>query len=182
MLLDKLSFYDFDGFDCVSGEEIVIELKNILGKTRYCDVVYYGFNRVVKKEYTVRQNILLKTLLSLFSSWKESIYIVKYDEQWINNKRISKKLNKLFFENEIGEETAAIQTDDMNLVELTCKSIFKGNTCAFFALPDAGIIITPTDHMDIFIAGRENVEDIVRKILKNSVKNNNYLKLKKCVS
>lgn len=178
MLLNKMSFYNFGSFNCIFGEEIIIELKKILGKARYCDVVYYRFNKSIRKEYNVREKALLNVLSSLFHYFKENIVIVKYDEQWLNNKKVSKKLNKLLFQDGIGQEIAAIQTEDIDFAKLIGKSILKGNTFAFFVLLEAKLIITPTDHMDIFIASPENIKALIRRILKESVKNNNYFRLK----
>lgn len=170
-LLCKMSFYDFNSFMCLNGEELIINLKNSLGNTRYCDVMYYKYNFAIRKEYAKREKVLLMALLSIFKYYDERVSIINYEDEWIKNKKISFSLNKILLENSIGK-TDALQTNDLGLIEKICRSILKGNTSAFLVLEKSEIIIFPTDHMDVFIASRYKIDKAIREAIKKSTKYN----------
>ncbi len=171
-VLKAMSFYDFDTFSCLDGNEFKIKLKKEIGKTRYCDVVYEKFDKKIKKDYERNEKLLLKALLSVFRYYNEKVYIVRYDDTWLHNKRIAYKLHRLFEQNSIRDEVDSIQTNDIEIIEAICKSILKGNTSAYFVLSQNRIFIAPTDHMDFFVVGEHDFIKPLRKIIMSLSKDN----------
>ena len=177
-LFKAMSFYDFNTFSNLEGEEIVIKLKRKLGNKRYCDLVYNGFEKSAKKEYARKENLLLKIIFSILSLFNDDIYAVRYEEEWLRSKSISRKLNSIFSEICIKEDVNVVQINNIDTALIFCQSILKGNTHAYLLLKNTKLFIAPTDHLDIFLAGYENGLSAIKDLL-NKSSNSDYFLISK---
>ena len=104
----------------------------------------------------------------------ESIIVAKYESNWIINKDKSLELTALFKSNRLRTNfSGAIRVSDMKIIKDFIYSNLKYNSFTHFILLENKIIITPTDHLDIFIASGDidNTFNIVKKLGKKMKSN-----------
>lgn len=62
--------------------------------------------------------------------------------------------------------SGAISVNDKRILDDFTYSNFKYNSFTHFLIPDDKVMITPTDHLDLFIAASdiENILNVVKKV------------------
>lgn len=158
-LKKQLSFYDFDNCSVRFGSELCLALNNNFGGIRYCDVQLYHYKKDIINKYYKCEKILLNILSGLFNYLNNAMYIINYSDKWIKNKRISPQMNKLLIKNSINDKNKIFYINSSLDALSVSKSIFRYNTFAAFASIQKEIIITPTDHLDVFISSKENLQE-----------------------
>lgn len=150
--IDKFfDFYDFDQFQSTVNHDVIIEFNKLYDNITYNDL-NYGDNREIR----LRKESILKSLFFLIvNKCKETSCIIrKYNECWVANNRESKKLQKLLRENNVkNRNTDAILTEkNTKEVDLFISSCLKYNSFVQFLLKEEKMVMTITDHMDLFIS------------------------------
>ena len=153
-VLGRLSFYDFRSCSLISGQEAIITLSEE-ENTRYCDVCLYPDDKDIRRRYYRRE----RSLIGLFSKMVvplREMYLLNDGERWIVNKRIAPQLNKLLYMYGIGDRDTMLKISALSEAVAFLKSILRYNSFAFFLFPQEQLVIAPTDHMDIFIFGKDD--------------------------
>ena len=157
-------FYDFNTFR--GSKNIQVDFSEDFGVVRFGDLEY-GANL---NDYKTRENLLCKFLLRLISLWDRGLVLKKYEEKWVVNEELSKELYKELQKNHVEKNVAAISLDRTSpWIKLFIKAALKYNSFFQFLFPLEKIVLTVTDHMDIFISAENSanfqwVEDIIEEI------------------
>lgn len=153
-VLGRFSFYDFRSCSLVSGQEVIIALSEE-DETRYCDVCLYPDHKEIRKQYSRRERSMIQVFQDMVAPLRE-MYLLNDREQWLVNKRIAPQLNKLLRMYGIGDCDATLKVSALPEATAFLKSILRYNTFAFFLFPKEQLVIAPTDHMDIFLFGKDD--------------------------
>ncbi|MGX7243631.1 hypothetical protein ACWOC1_02140 [Enterococcus quebecensis] len=148
-LKKKFAFYDFAELSCNSGKEYIVEFINHRDITTFSDLQYGGS----ESQFNQSEKILVTFLLDFLKKLNEkSVFILNYENEWVVNRGLSNNLYKVLKKEQICHSDIGIETDIENkLVKYFIDSVFKYNSFVSFIFEENEIIITPTDHMDIFI-------------------------------
>ena len=148
-LKNKFSFYNFKNFESVNKEnDMVIKFsKNKI--TRYCDLILGGN----PKEYEHLENDLLQLLNSFFDtlSTKDAVAI-KYADTWVVDKKESSDLYLFLHKRKLDRKKFLYLQDNKQLFLLLSKSTLRYNTFCQFLFPENELVLTVTDHLDIFVS------------------------------
>lgn len=163
------SFYDFDNYNSINGQ-ILIKFNDNVKVTRFDDIQFGGLPENFIKQSNILKNVVVD-LIDYLST--ETIIIAKYQSKWIMNSNKSPELAEMFRTKGLRANfSGAISTNDKRILEYFTYSNFKYNSFTHFLIPNAKVIITPTDHLDLFIAASdiENTLNVVKKIIdKNDI-------------
>lgn len=161
------SFYNLSTCSQLCGNEILINLSKRLGKVTYSDLRYTTFDKKEFQLYFRKEKFLIGIILELFSNFQE-VYIFNHGDKWINNRKIAPSLNQILKDNKIfdGDSCVLKLTEEIEIVAFV-KSILRYNTFASFFIPAKDIVVTPTDHLDIFIFSKDDYINIVKNIIEN---------------
>lgn len=153
-LKKKFAFYDFKELSCNSGKEYIVQFINHRDITTFSDLQYGGS----ESQFNQSEKILVTFLLNFFKKLNEkSVSILNYENEWVVNRDLSNNLYKLLKKEQICHSDIGIETDIENkVVKYFIESIFKYNSFVSFAFEESKMIVTPTDHMDIFICSNED--------------------------
>lgn len=146
-----LNFYDFQHFCSINGSDVKIEFSNCLECFTYNDLNHDSNREVFER----KERMILELINSIFNLTKdENCLIKKYSESWIVNKKKSIRLYQILRNNNVkNKRTAAILVDKNNYeIELFVKSVLKYNSFVQFIFLEDKMVISVTDHMDIFIS------------------------------
>lgn len=149
-LKEKLFFYDFDNLAIKGGTVYVIKPPNEYNHIRYGDIELGNCSAL---DYHKLEERLLDFLSILFDSFEEQeCTIVKYEPSWIVRKSESPKLSLLLNANGISNDVYGITVSKYDAIvkELAIAS-FRYNSFIQFLFPCRKAVITPTDHMDLFL-------------------------------
>lgn len=97
--------------------------------------------------------------------------IRNYGTDWIVDKELSLELYEQFNEQGIlnnSKQLLSIKKDD-RLISLLLDSIFQYNSFVQFIFKESGVIVSPSDHLDLFISGSKLLE--VKDVLNNCLNN-----------
>lgn len=170
-------FYDFINQENKKQKSFVITFKEENSIVTYSDLQYGK----AYDTFNFQMQILAKLILTILNDLNEvSVIITRYNESWIVNKTSSIQLSELLHQNEIRNNySGAIETrigDD--IFKCFLESVFKYNSFINILLPSSKIVITPTDHMDIFF-DFENCKssEVLSKFFVNNKEEFNLLKI-----
>lgn len=164
-----LPFYDLYTCSRLFGKEVVISLSKKLGGVTYSDLRYTTFDKKDFKLYFKKEKLLIGVVLKLLQGF-HGIYVFDYGDKWIKNKRISPQLNQLLNRNKVSDDNIVLELTDEQEIVAFVKSIFRYNTFASFFVPSKRMVLTPTDHLDIFISSKDDFTKEVENIIKDENK------------
>ena len=161
----QFDFYDFNAFR--GHKNIQIVFAEDFGVVRFGDLEY-GANL---NDYQIRENLLCEFVLRSISHFLDrELVLKKYEEKWVVNKKLSQELYKELEKNHVDKNVAAISLDkDSPWIKLFIEAALKYNSFFEFLFPLEKIVLTLTDHMDIFISTENSanfqwIEDIIEEI------------------
>ena len=161
------SFYDLSACSQLCGNEIIIGLSKSLGAITYSDLRYTTFDKKDFRLYHEKEKLITGVVIELLGSFRE-IYVFNYGDKWIRNKKIAPSLNRILKENKISDDkNCVLQITEKAEIAALVKSVLRYNTFASFFSPEKGIVLTPTDHLDIFIASKGDNSQIVKTVVEN---------------
>ena len=161
------SFYDLSTCSQLCGNKIIINLSKKLGKVIYSDLRYTTFDKKEIRLYFRKETLLTGIILELLSNFQE-IYVFNYGNQWMINKRKAPSLNQILKDNKVFDcESRVLKLTEEAEIVAFAKSIFRYNTFASFFNPGKGIVVTPTDHLDIFISLKNECVNVIKEIIEN---------------
>lgn len=148
--LASLDFYDFHTFECRNGYDLRV----------FCCEKYFPRFGDVKEgrsspdAYTdIEKQLLLFFNRAVRAVPAELIYIFKYEKRWVINPDLDSELKSVLDRMKITSNCNGIQCSKTHpIVTSFAKSCFRYNSFVQFVFPKAHLIITPTDHMDIFFS------------------------------
>lgn len=161
--LSDLNFYDFQHLCSMNGFNVKIEFSTHYECLTYNDLDY-GSNIELFEQ---KQELILTLINFIFDLARDKDCLIKkYNECWILNKKKSKVLNKLLRKNNVKNKgTAGILICKTNYeIKLFVRSILKYNSFVQFIFLKEEIVISVTDHMDIFISFAN--ENFMQKLLR----------------
>jgi len=157
-------FYNFINHNSTNGQ-IVIKFNDNVGVTRFDDIQFGGLS----ENFISQSNLLKNIVLDLVDYLRaKTIIIVKYQNNWIVNSNKSSELAEMFRTRGLRTNfSGALSVNDKRILEDFIYSNFKYNSFTHFLIPDDKVMITPTDHLDLFIAASdiENILNIVKKVI-----------------
>jgi hypothetical protein len=165
-LKEKLNFYDFEEHNSKNGQ-IIIKFREDYDVVRYGDI-QFGESL---EDFMKQANILKNIFSGIINHFDESIVIVKYQENWIIDDEENKDLSEIIQILGVNNDFAGtISVSDSRILIEFFDANLKYNSFTHFILPNIEIILTPTDHLDIFIVSRDTnttrnlAEDIIKKL------------------
>lgn len=149
-LFRNFSFYNFENLHGSASKEVIIEFSENRNNITFNDLNYND-----NREICTQKGEILCNLVHLILSKCIDDYCVirKYNECWVMNNRKSKRLYKMLKQNNIkNRSTKALSIEKRSKeLDLFIFSALKYNSYIQFLLKDEQIVITISDHMDIFV-------------------------------
>lgn len=164
---ERLNFYDFDELSSRNQRQLVVKFKDEVSPVTYSDLQFDG-NRA---EYEEKEKSLKRFLKSLFITIGEPYCIIKkYNEKWVVNAEISPELATTLDKYSVSKKyngAMAIE-ESSQLIELFIEAVLRYNSFVQFIFKEKEVVISPTDHMDIFIDSKEidNLECEILGVIK----------------
>lgn len=149
-LKSLVPFYDFDELNPVGGTRYVIKAPNKYSHIRYSGI---ELNYCSASDYLEIEGGLLRFILSLIASIQEKeCTIIRYEPKWIVRKSESPKLSALLHKNGIdnGVQGITVSKNDTIIGEFVISAL-RYNSFIQFLFLGKRVVITPTDHLDVFI-------------------------------
>ena len=169
-LQEQLIFYDINNLCTKSNKELIVKFSKEVDEVTYSDLALSGnIDNYNLKRYLVTN--IINSIAKVFSD--EMCIIIKYNKNWVVNKKKSKKLYRFLNKNNIKDRfTKAIVIDkNAEIVDMLIESVLKYNSFIQFVFKKSQVSIIPTDHMDIFVK-YEN-DSIIEKIKHEVIQYNN---------
>jgi len=170
ILKERLGFYDFKN-NVSNNKTFLIKFNKKINVFRFSN--YLCDEDVACWECQIET--LKKIFLKIIDSYSDGhIILAKYDENWVNDNEKNVELLSIFKNNNLKINfNGGIRTEEKYIIEAFLMGNLKYFSFVHFLIAEKGIIITPTDHMDIFI----NISDINQNIgiIKKIVKENDEL-------
>lgn len=162
-------YYDFEKFINRSQKDIRISFNESIFMCRYGDI-YYGAS---EETYLKSEEMLLSFLCDLVKAFSDSSIILhKYSVKWIKQKKISHELYEILKQNKIKNQyDTLIVRNNFAIIRLFAQSILRYNSFIQFLFPQEKVIVSVTDHMDIFVSAQDNL--VLRKVYDTVKKFNN---------
>lgn len=159
-------FYNLSTCSQLCGNEVIINLSKRLEKVTYSDLRYTTFDKKEFRLYFRKERLLIEIMLELFLGFQE-VYVFNLGDRWITNRKIAPSLNQILRDNKILDgDSCILLTEEFEIVAFV-KSIFRYNTFASFFDPRKGVLVTPTDHLDIFISSKDDYVKTVKNIIES---------------
>ncbi len=134
------NYYDFENLESL-GEEIIIEVKKPVRYSEVNDSAEYDF----KEQTTNIQKIIL---LLIQMELDNKVYIRKYEDYWVHKEFLkSEKWSEFKINNDF---SGVYEIEELSEVKSLIEGNLKYESFVQFLIPNKQLIITPTDHMDIF--------------------------------
>lgn len=149
-LKSEFPFYDFDNLAILGGTMYLIKAPDKYDGVRYGDM---ELGNCSASFYLELERILLDFLDGLFNAiQEEECIIIKYESQWVVRESETPELSLFLHTNGINDSVGGITADKHDtIVRAFTISSFRYNSFIQFLFPRSKIIITPTDHMDLFL-------------------------------
>ena len=161
------TFYSLSDCSRICGNGIIINFSEKFGKVTYSDLRFTTFDKKEFQLYYRKEKLLIDVTLELLREFQE-IYVFNYGDKWITDKKIAPSLNKILKDNKVFDgDSRVLQLTEESEVVAFVKSILRYNTFVSFFDSEKGIVITPTDHLDIFIDSKDDYVNTVREIIEN---------------
>lgn|SRR5574337_575037 len=165
---NELAFYDFKTLSPNNDYQFIVQFTDNIEVTTYSDIEYSGN----EFDFTYQMETLKCFINQLFKYLPEDYCLIRnYGTDWIVDKELSLELYEHFNEQGIlnnSKQLLSIKKDD-RLISLLLDSIFQYNSFVQFIFKESGVIVSPSDHLDLFISGNKLSE--VRDILNNCLNN-----------
>jgi hypothetical protein len=145
----EILFYNFDDLNSNDNSKIVVKFNEVIETVTYSDLQFNDERDI----FEYQKNILIEFIKKILDKIdEESCIIIKYNEQWLINREETKELSDILFEYSIDNNfNGGIQADkNSKIVELFIESVFKYNSFIQIILKNSQVVISPSDHMDIF--------------------------------
>lgn len=144
-----LSFYDFQAMNSVAGNDVVVQCRR--PKLRFGDV---AIGNCSLETYEKVESVLMSFFIKAVQNVSERMcYIMKYDESWMVDDKLCASLATLLGSKRITNTDSCIFVEKVsNMIDLFAKSCFRYNSFVQFIFPETPLILTPTDHLDIFFS------------------------------
>lgn len=159
--MDKIKkdmlFYNFNELNSNDNSKMVVKFHDNIDSVIYSDLQFYEG----KEMFEYKKNILIEFIKkSLNKIAEDSCIIVKYNEKWVVNKEKSKELSEVLSNYSVRNNfNGGILIDKKSkIVELFIESVLKYNSFIEIVFGNSQLIISPTDHMDIFFQARNIAE------------------------
>lgn len=163
-VIDKICFYDFENSIC-NRDVIHIQLSNEKNDIIYSNIIFEKERKIFEDK---KRKIILLVDNIIKEMKDEKCIIIKYNDKWICNKKITKKLYRELKKNNIKiKETKAIM---INLYEekyylmMFVEACLKYNSFVDFVFLNDEVVFSVTDHMDVFIYTSN--DNFIKKIFK----------------
>lgn len=159
----ELEFYDFKELSPKKQKQWLVRFKDSVDEITYSDLQFGGD----ENKYKEKEKILLELLHELFMSFEDEYCIIKNsEERWVMDTLLSDELKCILENNQIlkGFTSAIFVKKNHRIVKLFAESVFRYNSFVQFIFRDERIVISPSDHLDIFIAS-DNLKVLEKKIL-----------------
>lgn len=145
----QFNFYDFKELKSKDDSDIIINFKDHIESTTYSDLQFYPTKSSIFK-YKYKKYINLMNYI-FYEIEDEYCIINKYNEKWVVDKELTSlysvlKTNQIH--NSYSGGLKVYKKDKIN--EIFFESVLKYNSFIEFIFVDSRVIITPTDHMDVF--------------------------------
>ncbi len=149
-LKSSIPFYDFEHLAIRGGVTYVIKAPEKYAHIRYGDI---ALGNCTAADYHELEELLLNFFSVLLDTIDErECTIVKYEPKWVVRASGSSKLFSALKKNGVNNDVHGITVDKHDpMVKEFAASSFRYNSFVQVVFPGRGIIITPTDHMDLFI-------------------------------
>lgn len=146
LIKKNINFYNFETQDILFGHTFVLKIKlpfleklthNTYKKINWCSNLFFR---------------IIVDIIHLTDC--DYILLHKYSKKWIVNKKIQRNLNKTLKVNNIkniSNSNIIIDICDVDLLIKFMQSILMYNSFVNFIINNKKIIITVTDHFDIFL-------------------------------
>jgi len=154
---ENMKFYDFDELSSDDDKKIVVKFNDSVDKVTYSDLTFFNGREM----YEYKKKILIEFIRKILDTVSENnCIIIKYNEKWIVNKKESLELasilNNRLITNKLKGGILVAKND--RIVELFIESVFKYNSFIQIVCQDSKLIISPSDHMDIFFQSNNFTE------------------------
>lgn len=158
-----LGFYNFEELSPKHQRQLIVKFNSETSPVIYSDLQFGGN----KEEYENNEIIILKFLEKLFKLFREDYCVVRrYNEKWVVQEDMLPELSTALTRCSISNtfDGGILLKKDEILVESFISSVLRYNSFVEFIFITDEIIVSPTDHMDVFIASKD-VDDLEGKIL-----------------
>ena len=153
-LIREMSFYNFNDLNSNNNRKIVVKFQNKINSITYSDL---QFNEGVEI-FEYKKNIIIEFIKKVSRVINEENCILrKYNERWVVNQEESKELVSIIKSNGINNNFNGgllVHKNDQ-LVKLFIESVLKYNSFIQIIFSKSQIIISPSDHMDIFLESKD---------------------------
>lgn len=173
-ILKNFDFYSFDTLSSHKNNSIVLTFNNYIDVATFSDIKYGGS----EKDYIAQKEILKTIIKEYINSFDvEFLYLKKYSELWLINEEICKELVYYMKANDINNNSKAmiVLRQAEPPFELFLDSLFMYNSFFQILLPEERIIVSPTDHMDIFLDG-DDISRVEKGLEKLEIEKYNVIK------
>jgi hypothetical protein len=170
LLKKEMSFYNFTTH-VSKNKRIQVKFNENVQVTRFGDLEYGGDITL----FINQRNILQGFVLDLIKILGGEVIVIKYNEKWIVNKELCdidlyNLIIKLGGNNNFNGGFELHNDQEISVFLIEC---FKYNSFPNFLLTKEKVIITPSDHMDLFISSSNMSElnIVVNKLIDQSYSN-----------
>lgn len=164
--LNEVSFYDLFSCSINYGKQYFIQFSENISDVVFSDLKYTTFEKNDFRNFYEKEEKLVKLLCSIIEYFGKEVFVVNYVNKWIKDKRISPTLNKLLKQYEVKDTDIILKLSEKKEWEQIAKSIIRYNTFAEFVTISKDIIITPTDHLDIFVSTKNDIDCELEQLLR----------------
>ncbi len=149
-LKSSVPFYNFEDLAIRSGVRYVIKAPEEYGHIRYGDI---ALGNCTAADYCDLEELLLNFFsVQLDTIDEKECTIIRYEPQWVVRASESPELSSALDKNGISNDIHGITVDKHDpMVKEFAVSSFRYNSFIQVLFPGRGMIITPSDHMDLFI-------------------------------
>ncbi len=164
----QFKYYDFKELESIGYSGLIIRFNKDRETTIYSDLHHYP-----EQEHIFNQKYgdYLRLIKHIFLTVEDKKCIVyRYNEKWVVNRELS-SLYSILKNSQIRNNYAGGLKIDKNgrISEMFLESIIKYNSFLEFLFVDSKMIVTPTDHMDVFLHTNndETIENKLRKMIES---------------
>lgn len=153
-MYEALSFYDFQSLTPYKEKSLIVATEENDYYMRYGDALFDPQNIT---KYRLNEEALVKFLINFIKEIDVKTCIIrKYEEKWVVGTKIPPILAKWFSDNYISKEIQAFEIDTREPAFIKLLSLaFRGNSMFQIIFLEKKIIVSPSDHMDIFFDADE---------------------------
>ena len=161
----KIKFYNFDELCSEDNTKLIVKFHNYIDTVTYSDLMLNNGCEM----YEFKKKILIEFIKKIINKVSEdNCIIVKYNEKWVVNKEEAPELANILANNSVTNKLKGglLVNKNDKIVELFIESVFKYNSFIQIVFKDSKLIISPSDHMDIFFQAY-NLNEVKNLIINN---------------